>query len=267
MATSRVETPAVHRSSLHGVGRVGAQHQHLAVRHVDDAQQTERDRQAQRREQEHAGQRQAVEQVADDADQALVRHDGVARVRRRGAHARVGLARRAVVAGASICCSVERKSSLALLAMTARAPPAARRHSGWQIDARDRPAPAPRAPWGRVRRRAPGAAAPPPRRSRPWPAPRRPPAGPRCRESRAGAAPAPAAPRAGYRCSPRPPCAAGARVHRPARSSGSRRSCVLRIPEVGVAVRPLAAGDRPSARRAPGSPAGRRARPAWSRSR
>ncbi len=71
IATKQVVRRPVH-DRLHGVGRVRAEHQHLAVGHVDDAQEAEGDGQAERREQQHAGQRQAVQQIAHEADHALV---------------------------------------------------------------------------------------------------------------------------------------------------------------------------------------------------
>ncbi len=82
---------------LHGVGRVGAQHQHLAVGHVDDAQEPEGDRQAERREEQHAGQRQPVQEIAREPDHALVTDDAVARACRRGANPGVRLVRLTVV--------------------------------------------------------------------------------------------------------------------------------------------------------------------------
>jgi hypothetical protein len=50
--------------ALAHVGGVGADHQQFAVRHVDDAHQAEGDGQAQRRQQQHAAQRDAVENLA-----------------------------------------------------------------------------------------------------------------------------------------------------------------------------------------------------------
>ena len=55
---------SVWNSAEHDVGRVGAEHQHLAVGHVDHAHQAERDREPERREQQHAAEAQAVEEVA-----------------------------------------------------------------------------------------------------------------------------------------------------------------------------------------------------------
>ena len=45
---------------LHHEGRVGAEHHHLAMRHVDDAHDAEGDGKADRREQQHRAERQAV---------------------------------------------------------------------------------------------------------------------------------------------------------------------------------------------------------------
>ena len=50
---------------LHDVGRVGAEHHQLAVRHVDDAHHAERDRQADRDEHQHRAEAQAEEQRLD----------------------------------------------------------------------------------------------------------------------------------------------------------------------------------------------------------
>ena len=52
---------------LHHPGGVGADHQHLAVRHVDDAHEPEGDGEPQAHDEQHGAQAQAVEQVADDA--------------------------------------------------------------------------------------------------------------------------------------------------------------------------------------------------------
>ena len=49
---------------LHDIGGVRADHQEFAVRHVDDADQPVRDREAERGEQQHAAERQAREQRA-----------------------------------------------------------------------------------------------------------------------------------------------------------------------------------------------------------
>ena len=50
---------------LHDVGRVGAEHHQLAVRHVDDAHDAERDGQADRDEHQHRAEAQAEEQRLD----------------------------------------------------------------------------------------------------------------------------------------------------------------------------------------------------------
>ena len=52
-------------SQLHDVGGVGAEHHQLAVRHVDDAHDAERDRQADRDQHQHRAQAQAEEQRLD----------------------------------------------------------------------------------------------------------------------------------------------------------------------------------------------------------
>ncbi|MNN00384.1 hypothetical protein D3C81_1129720 [compost metagenome] len=55
---------------LHDIGRVGAEHQHLAVGHVDHAEQAEGDRQPQCREQQNRAQRHATEGLPQElADQ------------------------------------------------------------------------------------------------------------------------------------------------------------------------------------------------------
>src|SRR5450830_765315 len=59
---------ALHQQ-LHHVGGVGAEHQHLAVGHVDHAQQAERDRQAQGREQQDRTEGHAAEGLAEDLAQ------------------------------------------------------------------------------------------------------------------------------------------------------------------------------------------------------
>ena len=51
------------KQALHDEGRVGAEHHHFAVRHVDDAHHAEGDRQADRGEQQHRGGREAVPDV------------------------------------------------------------------------------------------------------------------------------------------------------------------------------------------------------------
>ena len=50
---------------LADVGCVGANHQQFAVRHIDDAHQTKGDRQPQGRQQQHATERDTVEQLTD----------------------------------------------------------------------------------------------------------------------------------------------------------------------------------------------------------
>ena len=61
-------------SSLHDVGRVGAEHHQLAVRHVDDAHDAERDRQADGDQHQHRSEAQAEEQRLDAANRACA-HD------------------------------------------------------------------------------------------------------------------------------------------------------------------------------------------------
>lgn len=51
---------------LHHIGGVGAEHQHLAVSHVDHAEQAEGDRQAQSRQQQDRAQGHAAERLAED---------------------------------------------------------------------------------------------------------------------------------------------------------------------------------------------------------
>ena len=58
---------------LHDVGRVGAEHHQLAVRHVDDAHHAERDGQADGDEHEHRAEAQAEEQRFDAASRATAR--------------------------------------------------------------------------------------------------------------------------------------------------------------------------------------------------
>ena len=50
---------------LHDVGGVGAEHHQLAVRHVDDAHDAERDRQADGDQHQHRSEAQAEEQRLD----------------------------------------------------------------------------------------------------------------------------------------------------------------------------------------------------------
>ena len=94
-ATTTYQSKYVGRVTLeadvHHVGHVGAEHQHLAVGHVDHAHQAERDREAQRGQQEHAAQAQAVHQVAHDASRALVGTTGRQHLCGGGAHLGVGL--------------------------------------------------------------------------------------------------------------------------------------------------------------------------------
>ena len=82
---------------LRGIGRVGAQHEHLAVGHVDDAQQAERHGQPEGREQQDARERQPVDEAAHDADEPLLSQEGVDGALRGLSHARVRLAVRALI--------------------------------------------------------------------------------------------------------------------------------------------------------------------------
>ena len=59
------DADVVRHRRLHDVGRVGAEHHQLAVRHVDDAHDAERDRQADGDEHEHRAEAQAEEQRLD----------------------------------------------------------------------------------------------------------------------------------------------------------------------------------------------------------
>ena len=133
----QIEARPVHER-LHGVGRVGAEHQHLAVRHVDDAQEAEGDGQTERREQQHAGQRQTVHQIAHKPDHALIADDAVAGVCRGCAHARVRLARLAVVARRQHLLQRRKEVVVAALADHLQRPQPSVRVGARQIDARDR---------------------------------------------------------------------------------------------------------------------------------
>ena len=61
---------------LHHEGRVGAEHHHLAVGHVDDAHDAEGDGEADGGEQQHRAERQPVPDVLDVADEAQAVLDG-----------------------------------------------------------------------------------------------------------------------------------------------------------------------------------------------
>lgn len=81
---------------LHDIGRIGADHQELAVRHVDDADQPICDRKPERREQQHAAEREAREDRAEDFAAALNRIECVDAFLSRVAYAFVGFVERAV---------------------------------------------------------------------------------------------------------------------------------------------------------------------------
>ena len=203
---------------LHRVGGVGADGQHLAVGHVDDAHDAEGDGQPQRGEQEHAGQRQPVDQVAADGDQALPALD----CGQRAAAPRActsGSVSTAVPFGplAVIRCSSERNASLAVFSTMASAASRASRlllarstRATASASASDTPAFCSRASAAAQQR-------PAPRPSRSWTAPRPPPAAPPDRATPAAAAPSRATPRAGCRCSSLPPSADAAATRSPRR--------------------------------------------------
>ncbi len=71
---------------LHHVGRIGAQHHHLAMRHVDDAHHAEGDGEADGREQQHRTERQAVPEVLNGAHKCEIALDGLDRGGSGGAH-------------------------------------------------------------------------------------------------------------------------------------------------------------------------------------
>ena len=75
---------------LHHIGNVGADHQQLAMRHIDHAHQPEGDGQPQRRQQQHAAQAQAVEEIACPFDGGQAAVDAAQRVGGGLAHAGVG---------------------------------------------------------------------------------------------------------------------------------------------------------------------------------
>ncbi len=81
---------------LHDERRVRADHQELAVRHVDDAHQPVGDREAQCREQQHAAEADPGEHGAGELAFALAAVDRADRTLRGGAQLSVGLAERAV---------------------------------------------------------------------------------------------------------------------------------------------------------------------------
>ena len=75
--------------ALDDEGRVGAEHHHLAVRHVDDAHDAEGDGQADRREQQHRSGGDAVDQVLQHVEPDEVRLDRRLGVERRGLDGRI----------------------------------------------------------------------------------------------------------------------------------------------------------------------------------
>ncbi|MNL14179.1 hypothetical protein D3C87_1351090 [compost metagenome] len=76
---------------LHHVGGVGADHQELPVRHVDDADQPIGDGQAQRGQQQHAAKAQAGKQVAEQLGATLLATHLVDGLLRGGAYIGIGL--------------------------------------------------------------------------------------------------------------------------------------------------------------------------------
>ena len=77
---------------LHDVGRVGADHHQLAVRHVDDAHQAVGDRQAERDQQQDRAEADAGEEHAEPLAPGEAAAHRVERLLQRRAHLRVGLA-------------------------------------------------------------------------------------------------------------------------------------------------------------------------------
>ena len=75
---------------LHDIGRIGAEHHHLAMRHVDDAHDAEGDRKADGRQQQNGRGREAVPEVLHDAPQGEARMDGARAPRRRALDRRIG---------------------------------------------------------------------------------------------------------------------------------------------------------------------------------
>ena len=72
------ERPVLQRGRqkrLHDVGRIGAEHHHFAMRHVDDAHDAEGDREADRRQQQNRGRRKPVPEVLRHAPQGEARVD------------------------------------------------------------------------------------------------------------------------------------------------------------------------------------------------
>jgi hypothetical protein len=57
---------------------MGTEHDHLAMRHIDDAHHTERDGEPDRGQQQHAAETDALEQIGDDSDELEARAASVA---------------------------------------------------------------------------------------------------------------------------------------------------------------------------------------------
>ena len=70
---------------LHDKGGIGAEHDHLAMRHVDDAHHAEGDREPDRGEQQHAAEADALEQIGGEPGQPQAVVDRVRAPRRRPA--------------------------------------------------------------------------------------------------------------------------------------------------------------------------------------
>ena len=206
--------------------------QHLAVGHVDDAHQAEGDGQAQRGEQEHAGQRQAVQQAADDADQPLAALDRAASARG-GRRARRSSVSTELPSGALASALHSKLVRWPLLPIERPARRAARRRLGAGADRRGPgPAPAPPCtPASLLAGQRPvqqGARA---SADRSGTAPRPPPAAPpgRARQLQLGHAPAVIDP-ADRRCPSRPSRSGRRRGRRPApRSAGAGSVAGLRV--------------------------------------
>ena len=122
----------VRHRELHDVGRVGAEHHQLAVRHVDDAHDAERDRQADRDQHEHRAEAQAEEQRLDariERARAIDRAHGAAAAACRTAASRLGEAavrrssRAARRAGCAPPAAAGRRASRRRRAAPAASPP------------------------------------------------------------------------------------------------------------------------------------------------
>ena len=93
---------------LHDERRVGAQHHHLAVRHVDDAHDAEGDGEADGGEQQHRAQRQAVPEVLHHRPPLQVLVDGGDGVGRRALHVRRQVGRQAAEQRARVLVAARR---------------------------------------------------------------------------------------------------------------------------------------------------------------